>query len=86
MNKTDKNIKKIESLINRLQSSYNNLQYITRIKSLKKRLEDLYDSVKDDKRYSYKFEEYFGTSRFGISYYERICNAIEDYNYNNKPF
>lgn len=87
MNIIDKKIKRVESLIDRLSNSENNLQYITRLMSLYKRLDDLFATIYEDKRYNTAFEKYFGTASFGISYFERISNAVVDYKYhNNKPF
>ena len=86
MNVIDKKIKRVESLVVRLSASENNLQYITRLKSLALKLDDLYGTIMYDKRYTSAFEKYFGTSSFGISYFERVCNSVMDYFHGNKPF
>ena len=87
--KINKVLEHIQDLFCSIEQAENNLQYITRLKALKKAL-DKFDNLlqgnEDMERvYAGEYLQLFYTG-CGFSQYDRVCNSILDYQYGNKPF
>ena len=74
---TEKVIKHIKDLENRLGHVDNNLRYIKVIQALKYWLEKFADLLSNNQALQ---EEYQAT------FYDRVCNSILEYKYGNRPF
>lgn len=79
----------ITSLQERLYDSETNLQYISRLRALKRRLHEFSLSLTKEERengeYAAAYVSYFHTCA-GFSFYDRICMSIQAYEYGDKPF
>lgn len=76
----------IQELNAKLGEVDNNLKYIKVLKALKlwlERFSELFTTPEESAR-SYEYQAYFYGC--GISFYDRVCNSILDYEYGNKPF
>ena len=84
--KIEKTIERIVTLQERLCHCENNLQYIKRLQALEYWLHK-FESLLNGQhtKYAAVYENYFHTCcRF--SFYERVCNSIQEYKYGNRPF
>ena len=86
---TEKVIKHIKDLENRLGHVDNNLRYIKVIQALKYWLEKFADLLSKNQalqeEYQATYLSYFYTG-CGFSFYDRVCNSILEYKYGNRPF
>jgi hypothetical protein len=71
----------------KLSKAENNLQYIKGLQSLKNWLEKFENFCHFNRQY-FTCGEYLQlfTTCCGFSFYERVLNSIQEYNYGNKPF
>lgn len=85
----DKLIEHIRDLETRLGEVDNNLRYIKVVQALKHSLEKLDNMLKDNtslqREYQATYLSYFYTG-CGFSFYERVCNSILEYQYENRAF
>ena len=86
---TEKVIKHIKDLENRLGYVDNNLRYIKVIQALKYWLEKFAELLSNiqalQREYQASYLSYFYTG-CGFSFYDRVCNSILEYKYGNRPF
>lgn len=79
----------IQDLYCSIERAENNLQYITRLKALKKALDKFDNLLLENKDmqsvFAGEYLQLFYTG-CGWSQYDRVCNSIIDYEYGNKPF
>lgn len=79
--KIEKTIERIVTLQERLCHCENNLQYIKRLQALEywlHKFESLFNE--QHTKYVAVYESYFH-SCCGFSFYERVCNSVQEYKY-----
>lgn len=85
----DKVIRKIEDAEESLCNADNNWQYIRSLNRLKTYLEKFDSLLTPDERvngeYAAQYAAYFCSGGW-FSFYSRVLNSIQDYEYGNKPF
>lgn len=82
----DKILSRIHDAQHRLCNASNNLQYIKALQSIFFWLERFADALTPEERQrSAEYEALFFTG-CGFSFYDRVCNSIQEYNYGTRPF